>query len=497
MAKATEDDQFVNVVKRFTEKQTTATSQKHESILAAEEYLLGQRIDWTIQENHAAATKLRDWTVTVVSSTDAFAAEAPFATGRKHVTSAKEIERLCNMKVAGLRLINHLSGLLGDRIPTSTDLVACLASSTNLQDPWTSQEAYDLARSMLSTHLENIRKKPKGFDALVKDLLLNQIKPLFVKSKNPMLTGQARKAISPLPGPNVPSDFDSSNKPWKFQSPHIVTIFHWILSQLDAALVEAHWPLIIPPLLTILDDVSVTYKVKGCELLSLLLDVVPLSLLERSGLGEIFDTTLMPYLMYLPSLTPEEDSIPLLDATYSTLIKLTCARYGTPEKKTSMIKSLDAIFRYGILRGHAHAGENVRIASLLMKKATDLVSAMGIYSVKHLKDLLPLISATLTAPFATACPPLLEAALQTLGLIVLNGWPRISFHRGEILEGLLICWCRIDDEEEPSPELRTIKERIEGLARAAVLISKDDEKAKQEIEELCNNDPRFQALLKV
>ena len=400
------------------------------------------------------------------------------------------------MKTAGLRLLSHLQLFQSPSSENTAAVIACLASFTDLKDPWTTQEAYTIAQDSLSAQLQSLQKIPKGNDILIKDLLLNHIKPHFIKSTNPSLTSQARKAISPLPGPSAPSDFESANKPWKFQSPHIVTIFRWILTQLDASLVEAHWPLIIPPLLTILDDVSVTYKIKGCELLLLLLNVAPAALLRRSGLGEIFHNTLMPYLLYLPTLTPEEESVPLLNAAYTALISLTLARYPTPSSAASKTKSLDAVFRYGILKGHAHAGENVRIAEVLMKKTTDLISAMGIYCVKHLKDLFPLITGILTAPFATAYPPLLEVALQTLRAIIVNGWPRMAFHRGEILEGLLVCWYRIE-EEEPNSDLMRVKGEIENISRAVVQLFKENEDAKEELQRLRKSDPRLETFLKV
>ncbi|KAL8719308.1 MAG: hypothetical protein Q9225_003672 [Loekoesia sp. 1 TL-2023] len=493
----TSEEHFAVVVRRLLGNGKEIENQQHERILAGEIYLRDQQIDLTVPENHAAASQLQDWTVKVISPTDAFAEEPSFATESKCAASPEEIARLVSMKAAGLHLLNHLRGPQPCKLETPTALVACLASFTNLQDSWTTQEAYDLAQSMLSNHLACIHKDPQSFDCLVKDLLLNHVKPLFVKSRSPALTDQARKAVSPVPGPNVPSDFESANKPWKFQSPHIVTIFQWILSELNSSLVEAHWPLIIPPLLTILDDVSIVYKIKGCELLILLLKVAPSNLLERSGLGEIFHNTLMPYLLYLPSLTPEEESIPLLNAAYTALIALTSARYGTYETTASRIKALDAIFRYGILKGHAHAGEKVRIASLLMKKSTDLVHAMGIHCVKHLKDLLPLISTALTAPFATVYPPLLEAALQTLRAIIVNGWPRVGFHRGEVLEGLIICWCRIQDEEKPISELMAIKDEIEDMSHAVMQLLKDDEDAKIEIQMLRDSDPGLETLLKI
>lgn len=38
-----------------------------------------------------------------------------------------------------------------------------------------------------------------------------------------------------------------------------------------------------------------------------------------------------------------------------------------------------------MLKGYSHAGENVRIAELLMGQVVELVNEMGIASVKHLK----------------------------------------------------------------------------------------------------------------
>lgn len=492
------DSSFQDVAERLIK----AEKGKHESIVAGEAYLRNRIPGLNGPEIHIAGNQLQEWVIDVISPTDAFAEEPPFAAETKKVATPEELARLVSMKSAGLQLLSHLDRLRLSGPEASATLIACLASSTNPQDPWTSLDSYDLAQALLSNHLrikdsQTIRKPPQTHDALLKDLLLNHVKPLFVKSKNPLLTAQARKAISPLPGPNVPSDLESSNKPWKFQSPHIVTIFQWILTQLDASLVEVHWPLIIPPLLTILDDVSIKYKIKGCSLLILLLKITPANLLERSGLGDIFQNTLMPYLLYLPSLTPVEESIPLLDAAYPTLIGLTMARYNTPETTAKRTKSLDSIFRYGVLKGHAHAGENVRIASLLMKKSTDLVNTMGIYCVKHLKDLLPLISATLTAPFATAYPPLLGAALHTLRAVIINGWPRVGFHRGEILEGLVICWCRIEDEEKPTSELLSIKEGIQDISHAVVQLLKNDDDAIEEMKTIRDNDSRLKTLLEI
>ena len=153
----------------------------------------------------------------------------------------------------------------------------------------------------------------------------------------------------------------------------------------QASQTESNWPLLIPPLLALIDDPSTTYKIKGCELLSMFLRIAPSQIVERTGLGEVFQNALMPCLLYLPTLTPEEESLQLLSAVYPTLIALVNARFVEDKDRASRTKTFDQLFRDGVFKGYAHAGENVKIAELLVQTITNLVNEMGTTSVKHLK----------------------------------------------------------------------------------------------------------------
>ena len=137
-------------------------------------------------------------------------------------------------------------------------------------------------------------------------------------------------------------------------------------------------------MLAFVDDASTYFKVRGCELLTLFFAKVPSPLLERTGLGEVFQSTLMPHLLYLPSLTPENESTAILEATYVALIALNRRLFPGDKYRQPRIKELDKVMRDGIFKGYAHAGENVRIAELLVKKLTDLVNEMGVDSARHL-----------------------------------------------------------------------------------------------------------------
>jgi tRNA nucleotidyltransferase (CCA-adding enzyme) len=149
--------------------------------------------------------------------------------------------------------------------------------------------------------------------------------------------------------------------------------------------VEVNWPLVIPPILTLIDDYSPEYKAKGCELLAILLRVTPPALLARTGLGEVFYDAAMPCLSYLPSLTPLDQSLRLLSDAYPALITLSRLRYPSDDKRKERVGMLDQVMRKGVLSGYLHCNDNVKIVELLVSQMRLLVNEMGIWSVKHLK----------------------------------------------------------------------------------------------------------------
>jgi len=82
------------------------------------------------------------------------------------------------------------------------------------------------------------------------------------------------------------------------------------------------------------------------------------------------------------------------------------------------------------------------------------------------QSILPLLTAILTAPFTTAYPPLLLAALAAVETVVLVDWPRVGYHRGEILKGLVGCWLRIEEEGDGEEGKGREKGREEGRKEA-------------------------------
>ena len=275
-------------------------------------------------------------------------------------------------------------------------------------------------------------------------------------------------------------------------------MFGAILSELQSQDIESNWPLLIPPLLAILDDSATSLKVRGCEYLQIFLGKVPPELLQRTGLGEVFWETLIPCLSYLPTLTPEYESLELLGAVYPTLLELVSVRFPgdgkgkvlrdegekDEKRKRENVKALDEVLRKGVLHGYAHVGtDHIKIGTFLVEKLAYVVDAMGIQAIRHLKACLsnycavylrklirplqqvviPLLTSILTSPFSTAYPPLLISTISSLSTLILNCWPRVPFYRGEILKGICVLWLRIQKEEDSNEGLGAIKDQIRKL----------------------------------
>ena len=134
------------------------------------------------------------------------------------------------MSLSGILLLARLQQI---QPPSENEhvlpILACLASFTDLNDPWTCSKARDHAHSLLENYLAS-----ENISTALTALLQERIKPLFAKTKNAAITQQGRRAIDPLSSSaTAHSDLDGEAKPWKYRDAYSVTIFQWVLKHLD------------------------------------------------------------------------------------------------------------------------------------------------------------------------------------------------------------------------------------------------------------------------
>ena len=312
--------------------------------------------------------------------------------------------------------------------------------------------------------IEEVRNKHGELTAvLIRHFLRLTIRPLFAKkqTRTRNVTAQGRKVMSQpvLPGRFVGAEEDEeASRPWK-KDAFVVDILRWIVTSLDSKLVAASWPLLLPPILALLDDMEVKYKAFGCTLLSNLLATTPPALLARTGLGPVFDDAVTPCLSYLPTLTPEAESILLLDAAYPALYTLAFVRFSASRTEsvqahpqhvpspyaqqlshilhTQLLPSIDRM-----LESHPAV-----IVSLLAHLST-LIAHLRTDTIAHLGDIVSMLTEILSMPFIAAYPPLPLAAARTLQVLLANAWPRIWRWRADVLGGLCAAWSRMLEESE-------------------------------------------------
>jgi len=147
--------------------------------------------------------------------------------------------------------------------------------------------------------------------------------------------------------------------------------------------------------LTLADDSTTRVREEGLIILTKFLKKLPDKTLRDTGLSKVFEDAIFPTLSYLPSLTPEDESIQLLVPAFEALrclaskqLSATVTKNNTATALTSnqqQTKLLDKIFREGLFTAYFHAKDHIRIVEVLCQQTVFILDQMGIYAVKHLK----------------------------------------------------------------------------------------------------------------
>ncbi|KAF1821777.1 uncharacterized protein K489DRAFT_381770 [Dissoconium aciculare CBS 342.82] len=298
---------------------------------------------------------------------------------------------------------------------------------------------------------------------------------------------------------SLQSPDDSITRPWKYaQDASALNLLKWIVSALHPKLTEEVWPLIVPPILTLIDDWEIKYKQIGISLLQTLLEKTPPALLARTGLSEVFEEALMPCLTYLPTLNTPEESVAMLSVTYSALLVLTQTRFPPEENAPQRAKMLDTMIRKGILYGYTTASEYPSIVTTLFRNLALILDELGIDSVKHIKFILPMLTQALSHPHGTASLPMLNSAVVALQALLRNCWPRMAYHRAEVLKGLAMCWLNVAELDGGDKEgLAALRGKLRETVDSLETILRDDETCDVEadVEQLISADDRLRDLL--
>lgn len=137
-----------------------------------------------------------------------------------------------------------------------------------------------------------------------------------------------------------------------------------------------------PVLLTISEDEDTAVRTLGLEIVVEFLEKCPATVLKSTGIGKVFEDAILPSVLYLPSLTPEEESVKIMRPAYQALLVL--AQKEPDASSPTRRALLDRIIREGLVAAYEHASNYLVVVEALMSTTVTVLDTMGISSVKHL-----------------------------------------------------------------------------------------------------------------
>lgn len=347
---------------------------------------------------------------------------------------------------------------------------------------------------------------------LIDHILRLIIRPLFAQTKTQHSSsitpaGSQRQMLSQMQRSSVETDAEAAEtRPWKdVKNEYALDLLDWVARSLDFRLVHQHWGILVPTILSLVDDVDVRFKARGCRLLKEMLGCTTSTLLASTGLGDVFKQALTPCLSYLPTLTPEEESILLLDAAYPALLALASARYGpqhpSPHHNQTAhfdpsgklyIANLAGIIHEHLLPSLSHISSSAsssvfdtphpRLTASLLTHLTHTITQSGQHTISQLSHLVPLLASILQNPFAASgAPQILSSASSAMQTVVANAWPRVWRWRAEIAGGLGAAYITViearEDDGCSGGDLGDVEEKLKCCAvmllRAVKAITED------------------------
>ncbi|KAJ1311268.1 hypothetical protein OPQ81_009766 [Rhizoctonia solani] len=359
------------------------------------------------------------------------------------------------------KLKDLLEGCDIDLGPAERARVISLTAVFVGQDNFTDEGCRDIAKDCLNN--------AGVLDGTTAACVLNDhVKPLFQVSVHPgvhLNTGRIKhNAIS------TQNMYDE--QPWKINGAGCWNVLTWVLSNMNGNDLETLWPLVIPPLLTLLDDYKPLYKLRGVNVTQALLEKAPVLLLRRTGVDELLFKSLRGALQNLTS-----DSGPeLLRATmpcYLALVDLVL-----PNDDLNRYTKLAELLTDVIIPGWLYASSRVDVMIGSVFALSLVVQVLGAGSIRFLKAIIPQLTENLSpkefSPIHTT-RNLQIASAKCLLLVMINARPRIPYWRVRILDSLLRCWVEVGENRSTyaGPEHEELRELLVSIFRELLASSQN------------------------
>ncbi|KAI9094557.1 hypothetical protein DFS34DRAFT_233293 [Phlyctochytrium arcticum] len=317
-------------------------------------------------------------------------------------------------------------------------IVRCAAFLGDTSQKWSTSSSIASANAIIS-HIASKSKTKRSLLAsrYAERILTEEIKPHFSHRKVDD-TGHRVDEIPTVRAQHIGAGEEYERQPWKVLKPDCVPILHWVVTNLEHGQIGPIQHLLFPPLLQLLDDYEQPYKMIGLNLFrhAIIECSAPMDI-RRTGLGDVFFSTLLPYLTY-------HENPPLVQEALDCIIDL----IPVIEVKDSQPfhKRLEDLCYDGICRNLTFAiGGNVKIIRALVGAIPKVAHMMGIMSIQFLSTLL-----------GPSCEILelhqhdLETQIVCCNAIIgmmKSCYPRVPAYRGVVLAAIAKAWRDLSREK--------------------------------------------------
>ncbi|KIP09815.1 hypothetical protein PHLGIDRAFT_34198 [Phlebiopsis gigantea 11061_1 CR5-6] len=331
---------------------------------------------------------------------------------------------------------------------------------------WATESTHALAE-------ETLKPYANGDVQLVEAILNECVRPIFRSNLHPKVNASTGRVLPRSAGGTSAYQDHYEGQVWK-RHPGVLNVIDWCVTCIEGTAYERIWHLVIPPIMTLLDDYETKYKLRGVQIVSHLLENAPGELLRRTGIGGLFYSSFKTCLTFLR--TAETPALIRSVVPASLLLVEKTTLPASTERFDQLWGVLgegiiDTVWTYGF-----EEAESVRAT---LDVLPDVIRALGIGCSRYLKALvLQLVHPLVPGP---ENPDTAFQLASVCALVVLmeECAPRMQKWKGTILDGVCRRWVNlvesgVADEYDARALKKALRDTCEVLARVCPSVAKEE-----------------------
>ncbi|KAG8899686.1 hypothetical protein FRB99_006499 [Tulasnella sp. 403] len=152
------------------------------------------------------------------------------------------------------------------------------------------KECLESIRSMIDNEAT---RSPRFLREVISTVLTSHLKPLFLANPHPRVNLDSGRKLYEHDGSRPSYQDYLDDQKWKTDGKGCWNTLAWCVTQLQVDDFEALWPMLIPPMMTIMDDHDAGFRIRGIRIAKELIRKVDPRLLKRTGIDSLLSSLIV------------------------------------------------------------------------------------------------------------------------------------------------------------------------------------------------------------